>query len=162
MRAVIALGGNLGDRLTNLQSALTALRSAEGIEVLSISEVFETEPIGPAQPKYANAVCLVETSLEAMDLLATCQKIENDLGRVRAEHWGPRTMDLDLIDIENFHSNTDDLTIPHPEATNRSFVLVPLAQLAPEWQLAGKSAREWAAECEPLPLLGTLTLEAMK
>lgn len=131
-RAVIALGSNLGDRREHLHLAVVRMRDA-GVEMLRGSPVFETEPIGPEQQAYLNAVVLVETDLEPNELMSLLLHIEQLAGRVREERWGPRTLDLDIIDIDGVAMETESLTIPHPRSHERAFVLIPWAHVAPDW-----------------------------
>jgi 2-amino-4-hydroxy-6-hydroxymethyldihydropteridine diphosphokinase len=124
--AVIALGANLGEATSALQGAVDALVETVGVTVVSASPVFETDPVGgPDQPVYVNAVVLIDTELEPLALLRRLNEIEDQWQRTREVHWGPRTLDLDIIDIAGFTSNTEQLTVPHPRAHQRGFVLVP-------------------------------------
>ena len=131
--AFIALGSNLGDRRAFLDAALARLRLQPGVEVVSISTYHETEPVGgPAgQGVYLNAVAVVRTSLNPLQLLRVLQGLENQLGRVRAERFGPRTIDLDLLLYGTEVVQTDELTVPHPRMHERRFVLEPLVEIAP-------------------------------
>lgn len=136
--AVIALGANLGDREATLRGAVAALDAAEGVAVQEVSAVIQTAPVGgPVQPDYFNAVAIVRTTLAPDALLATCQRIEADFGRVRQERWGARTLDLDVVTFgttgepSEVVDTTPHLTLPHPRAHERAFVLVPWAQLRP-------------------------------
>lgn len=131
--AYISLGSNLGDRSDNLESALSALRRTEGIEVTHVSPVYQTRPIGgPAgQGDYLNAVAELQTEREPFDLLNVLLDIEQRLGRVRRERDGPRTIDLDLLLYGDLVQTDTRLTVPHPRMHQRLFVLQPLAQLAP-------------------------------
>lgn len=125
-RVVIALGSNLGDRMDNLQSAIDALFDSPGLKFLAVSPVYETSPVGgPPQPDYLNAVLLADTTLPADALLERCHGVEATLGRTRDEHWGPRTLDLDLIVYGDEVSEDPELTLPHPRAHERVFVLAP-------------------------------------
>ena len=127
-RAYLALGSNLGDRLAYLQHAVDAL----GAQVVAISRVYETAPVGgPEQGAYLNAVVAIETDLDAHSLLRLAQRIENDAERVRAERWGPRTLDVDLLLYDDIELDDPDLTIPHPRMWERGFVLAPLRDVAP-------------------------------
>jgi 2-amino-4-hydroxy-6-hydroxymethyldihydropteridine diphosphokinase len=130
VRVYIGLGSNLGDRLSNLKAALGKLSST--LEIVSVSSVYETEPIGPKQPDYLNAVVSADTDLAPDDLLAVMQQIELELGRKRLIRWGPRTIDLDLLLYGDQVIDTEDLKVPHPEISNRAFVVVPLLELQPE------------------------------
>lgn len=137
--AIIALGSNLGDRLGYLQQGIDALQNVDGVTIKQVSSVYETQAIGGPdnQQDYLNAVALVSTSLDPTELLELLHAIENDSGRVRAIHHGPRTLDLDIIDVEDYSSDDLALTIPHPLAHQRAFVLRPLREIAPDWQLNG-------------------------
>ena len=126
-RAVLALGSNLGDRLGMLQGALDALGKMPGVEVVAVSGVYETAPVGgpPGQDPYLNAVILVDTTLPASVLLERCLAVEGAHGRHRTERWGPRTLDIDVITYDDQVSADEALTLPHPRAYERAFVLVP-------------------------------------
>lgn len=128
--ALLALGSNLGDREHYLQFAVERL----GASVTAISQVYETEPIGGPddQGAYLNMVIRVETELDPFELLALCQSIEEDAKRQRAVHWGPRTLDIDLLFYDDLVIDSDVLTVPHPRIGERRFVLEPLSEIAPE------------------------------
>jgi 2-amino-4-hydroxy-6-hydroxymethyldihydropteridine diphosphokinase len=128
--AYIGLGSNLGDRLEYLQAALAAL-SARGLEPVGVSSVYESDALGPPQPDYLNAVVSVSTSLSARELLEALNAIEAELGRQHRQRWGPREIDLDLLLYGDEMLEEDGLTVPHPEMTKRSFVLMPLLEIAP-------------------------------
>lgn len=131
MKAVIALGSNLNQPKENLDLAIALLR--EATDLVSVSSYFTTKPVGgPEQPDYLNAVCIVESDLPAMDLLAVLQGIEKSLGRERIEHWGPRTIDLDLIQYGGLLSSAIELVLPHPRAHERAFVLQPWFEIEPD------------------------------
>ena len=131
MKAVIALGANIGDPKAQMDLAVAMLR--EATEVISVSEYFSTKPVSDIeQPDYLNAVCIVESELPAMDLLSLLHGIEKALGRQRLEIWGPRTIDLDLIQYGGLLVNDEKLTLPHPRWRERAFVLVPLADVWPQ------------------------------
>ena len=128
MKAVIALGANIGNPLENLEIAISLLR--ESTEVISVSSFYTTAPVGgPAQPDYLNAVCIIESELPALDLLSLLHGIEKSLGRERSEHWGPRTIDLDLIQFGGLLSKSSELELPHPRAHERRFVLEPWLEI---------------------------------
>lgn len=132
-RAFVALGSNLGDRAAHLQFALDALAEAEPVEVLAVSRVYETAPVGgPPQDAYLNAVVAIETELDPHELLALAQRIERDAHRVRLERWGPRTLDVDLLLYDELRLADPDLTLPHPRMWERGFVLAPLRDVASE------------------------------
>jgi 2-amino-4-hydroxy-6-hydroxymethyldihydropteridine diphosphokinase len=135
--AYLGLGSNLGDRLGTLRRAVDLLRSSHGVEVIRSSRVYETEPIGPSQPAYLNAVVEIATDLEPHGLLDACGAVEEELGRVRAERWGPRTIDVDVLTYDEVTVDDPDLTIPHPRMHERGFVLVPLRELDPDPMLPG-------------------------
>jgi 2-amino-4-hydroxy-6-hydroxymethyldihydropteridine diphosphokinase len=131
MKAVVALGANLGNPEEQIELALALLK--ESTEVQSISSLYRTKPVGgPEQPDYINAVCLLESDLSAADLLSLLHGIEKTLGRVRTEHWGPRTIDLDLIQYGNILSSAAELELPHPRAHERRFVLEPWSEIEPD------------------------------
>jgi 2-amino-4-hydroxy-6-hydroxymethyldihydropteridine diphosphokinase len=128
-RAVLAVGSNLGDRLGTLQGCVQAIGGLRDTDVLAVSPVYQTAPVGgPAQPDYLNAVLVVRTGLRPLDLLAATQGIEAHFGRVRprgAERFGPRTLDIDIISYAEEVSDDPVLTLPHPRAHERAFVLAP-------------------------------------
>ena len=128
-RVVLAVGSNLGDRLGTLQGCVQAIGGLPDTDVLTISPVYETAPVGgPAQPDYLNAVLIVSTALPPLDLLAATQRIEAEFGRVRpqgAERFRPRTLDIDVISYAELVSDDPVLTLPHPRAHERAFVLAP-------------------------------------
>jgi len=131
MKAVIALGANIGDPKAQMDLAVAMLR--EATELISVSEYFSTKPISDIeQPDYLNAVCVVESELPALDLLSLLHGIEKALGRERLEKWGPRTIDLDLIQYGSLLSSADELKLPHPRAHERRFVLEPWISIDPE------------------------------
>jgi len=132
--AYIGLGSNLGDRLGYLRAAVAALQ-ARGVSVVSASSVFENDALGPPQPPYLNAVVSVSTSVPPQELLSALKAIEHDLGRQHTERWGPREIDLDLLLYGDELIDEPGLTVPHPEMTKRSFVLLPLLEIAPDLDL---------------------------
>jgi len=137
-RAVIALGANLGDARGALEGAVTALKSTPGVALTAESSVYVTAPVGGVeQPDYLNAVVLAETSLSPRELLDRLHGIENDWQRTREVRWGPRTLDLDLIEYEGATSDDPILTLPHPRAHERAFVLVPWLEADPGAELTG-------------------------
>jgi 2-amino-4-hydroxy-6-hydroxymethyldihydropteridine diphosphokinase len=131
MKAVIALGANIGDPKAQMDLAVAMLH--EATEVISVSKYFSTKPVSDIeQPDYLNAVCIVESELPALDLLSLLHGIEKALGRERLEKWGPRTIDLDLIQYGSLLSSADELKLPHPRAHERRFVLEPWVSIDPE------------------------------
>jgi len=132
-RAHLGLGSNLGDRLAYLRGAVGGLAATPGIELAAVSRVYETVPVGgPAQDRYLNAVVAVETDLGARQLLAVAQHLETAAGRERAERFGPRTLDVDVLLVGEEQVDSAELTVPHPRWQERGFVLAPLADVAPE------------------------------
>lgn len=131
-RAYIALGSNLGDRQQNLQRALHLL-AEQGIKIVKVSSFIETEPYGVTdQPAFLNGVCCVETELTPSELLELLLATEQQMGRVRLRHWGERNIDLDLLLYEDVCLTGERLTLPHPDMQSRDFVLLPLAEIAPD------------------------------
>ena len=137
VRAFLGLGSNLGDRLGNLQQAVDRLARSRGIRVVRASRVYETAPVGPPQPDYLNAVLEVDTTLEARGLLETCLEIEAAMGRVRAQRWGPRVIDIDVLTYGGDEIDEPGLIVPHPRMHERAFVLVPLLELEADPPLPG-------------------------
>ncbi len=130
--AYIGLGSNLGNRLENLNTVVKLLCDSAGITVDLLSAVYETAPVGgPKQGAYLNACAGISTTLGPISLLDKLLALEKRLKRVRKEHWGPRTIDLDLLYYEGIRMNTPRLQIPHPRVHERGFVLIPLAEIAP-------------------------------
>lgn len=133
-RVALSLGANLGDRVAALQHAVDVL-SGVG-EIVGLSDVYETDPVGgPEQPEYYNAVVIVETNASAADVLSTAQRAERGKGRTREVRWGPRTLDVDVLAFGDRVSDDPDLTLPHPRATERAFVMIPWAQVDPQFVL---------------------------
>ena len=131
MKAVIALGANIGNPKEQMDLAVAMLREATDFQ--SVSEYFSTKPVSDiAQPDYLNAVCIVESELPATDLLALLHGIEKALGRERIEKWGPRTIDLDLIQYGSMLSAADELQLLHPRAHERRFVIEPWHSIEPD------------------------------
>jgi 2-amino-4-hydroxy-6-hydroxymethyldihydropteridine diphosphokinase len=132
VRAVLALGSNLGDRMANLQGAVDAVAGAAGISFLAVSPVYRTAPVGgPDQPDFLNAVLLVTAAVPPRVLLDVAQAAEAAARRVRRERWGPRTLDVDVIAYGSTVSDNPVLTLPHPRAHQRAFVLVPWHDVEP-------------------------------
>ena len=135
---VLALGSNVGDRLATLQGGVDHLAASPGLRLSAVSAVFETTPVGgPEQPDYLNAVLLADSELPARSILDRCQAAERALGRVRKERWGPRTLDVDLIACDDEVSSDPVLTLPHPRAHERAFVLAPWLDVDPAAHLVG-------------------------
>ena len=132
---LLSFGSNLGDRHKTLNDAWYALGQTEDIQAVRLSSYYETEPVGgpEEQPKYINAVGIIRTALPPAELLALLQKIEADFGRVRTEHWGARTLDIDILLYADQIVESPMLTIPHPEMLHRQFVLEPTNEIADDW-----------------------------
>ncbi len=131
MKAVVALGANIGNPGEQMNLAIAMLK--EATEVIAISSFYTTKPVGgPEQPDYINAVCILESELSALDLLSLLQGIEKSLGRERIERWGPRTIDLDLIQYGSLLSKAEELELPHPRAHERRFVIEPWHEIEPD------------------------------
>jgi len=130
--AFIGLGANLGDRMETLRAAVEELAREPGFLLRGTSRVYETEPVGPPQPRYLNAVVRIGTLLSPRVTLRRLLEIEELLGRVRREHWGSREIDLDLLLYGDRIVSEGALRVPHPRLHERAFALVPLAEIAPE------------------------------
>ncbi|GAA3424057.1 2-amino-4-hydroxy-6-hydroxymethyldihydropteridine diphosphokinase [Streptosporangium sandarakinum] len=162
MKVVLALGSNLGDRFDTLQGALDALFDAPGFGFVAVSPVYETDPVGgPEQGAYLNAVVIAESSLDPRAILERAQSVENAFGRIRMERWGARTLDVDLITVGDVVSDDPELTLPHPRAHERAFVLVPWSRVDPEATLAGRRVTDLLAglDQEGVRLRADLTLQ---
>jgi 2-amino-4-hydroxy-6-hydroxymethyldihydropteridine diphosphokinase len=143
--ALVALGGNLGDVRDTLDRAITAFCDGNDVRLLARSSDYRTPPWGVAdQPPFVNLAVAVETSLTPQELLARAQAVELALGRERGKErrWGPRSVDIDLIAYDDLALDTPDLTLPHPRLFERAFVLVPLAEIAPQRVIAGIKVRD--------------------
>jgi 2-amino-4-hydroxy-6-hydroxymethyldihydropteridine diphosphokinase len=139
--AVLALGANLGEAATTLADAVSALRRVPGLDVTQVSPVYRTAPVGgPEQPDYLNMVVLADTTLSPEQLLDATSAIELTAGRTREVHWGPRTLDIDLVVVGDHRLDTERLTLPHPRAHERAFVLLPWLDLDPDAVLPGRGA----------------------
>jgi 2-amino-4-hydroxy-6-hydroxymethyldihydropteridine diphosphokinase len=143
--AYLALGANIGDREANLREAVRRLRES-GCKVTAVSSLYLTKPVGVLdQPDFINAVIGTETALAPHDLLRLCRSIEETLGRERTIRWGPRVIDIDILLYEGAVVDEPELVLPHPRMLERAFVLVPLAEIAPELELVeGLTARQAA------------------
>ena len=140
---VLAFGANLGDRVANIRDAVEALRQTAGIRVETVSPLYETPALKPdgidhEAPAYLNAVAIIDTILEPLALLRAVNAVEDGLGRERDERWGDRTIDIDIIDYDSVVSDDDRVTLPHPRAHERAFVLVPWLAIDPEARLTGR------------------------
>ncbi len=146
-RIYLGLGANLGDRRASLRRALRLLAHLEDTQLLRVSSFYETPPWGnEKQPPFLNACAALETRLSPLVFLRRAQRIERALGRVRKEHWGPRTIDIDLLFAEGFESAAPELRLPHPYLHERAFVLLPLAEIVPGLIVRGRKIDEWLAD----------------
>ena len=152
MKAFLSLGSNMGDRAYYLGESCVRLADHPNIKILKKSRVYETKAWGfEDQPDFWNLVLEIETSLSALGLLDVCQEIENSLGRVRLIHWGPRTIDIDLLSYDNKEWMDERLVLPHPRMEQREFVLAPLREIAPDFVLSsGRTVSEVQGEGEVL------------
>lgn len=138
-RAYVGLGANLGPREVTILRAVDLLAAADGVDVVAVSQLRETEPVGVVeQPAFLNAAVALDTKLDARALLDLLLATERELGRVRAEQWGPRTIDLDLLVFGDETIHEPGLTVPHPRLGERRFALEPLAELDPELVVPGR------------------------
>lgn len=157
-RAALALGANLGDPRTTLRGAVAGLSAHPEVSVDAVSGLWHTAALGgPQQPDYLNAVVLVQTSLDSRALLSLAHDLEEDAGRVRDARWGPRTLDVDLLAFDEERSDDPALTLPHPRAHQRRFVLEPWAQVDPSLVLEpadgpARTVGQWAASITDQPV----------
>lgn len=149
-RVYLSLGSNLGDRREYLRRALEMLSGLPGTRLISTSSVIETPPWGKTdQPTFLNMAAELETSLPPEELLDGIRAIEDALGRRRTEQWGPRTLDIDILVFEGEERDTPALKLPHPYLVERRFVLEPLAEIAPNLVVRGRTIRECLAALTP-------------
>ncbi|MYZ49240.1 2-amino-4-hydroxy-6-hydroxymethyldihydropteridine diphosphokinase [Propylenella binzhouense] len=149
IRAVLGLGANLGDRMANIAAALERLSALARVRMIGISALYESPPWGVTdQPAFLNAAALVETDLDPHALLDAVLAVEKGMGRTRAERWGPRTIDIDILLYGEIEIAEDGLQIPHARLTERAFALAPLVDLCPEARIGGRTAREWLAQAD--------------
>lgn len=148
-RAWLSLGSNLGDRAAMIAAAVERLRGSPGVDVEAVSSIYETAPWGDTdQPAFVNAAVAIRTSLEPHPLLDAVKAIEADLGRTASRRWGPRAIDIDIVHMEGFAMNDDSLTLPHRHWRERAFVLVPLAEIAPDLTIDGIAITAALAACD--------------
>ncbi|MGV0910598.1 2-amino-4-hydroxy-6-hydroxymethyldihydropteridine diphosphokinase [Martelella sp. FOR1707] len=149
VRAALGLGANLGDPAAAMARALQLLDDGEGTAVVAVSKLYSTPPWGLVeQPPFINCCALVETSLPPQALMQRCLDIEKQLKRVRDVRWGPRLIDIDILTYGTETLNTETVTIPHPCMLERGFVLMPLAEIAPDLAVNGRAVSEWASEAD--------------
>ena len=145
-RAWLGLGGNLGNPQEAMASALQAIDADPGTRVVAVSSIYRTPPWGKTdQPDFLNAAAGIETDRTPRELLALCLAAESTLKRVRAERWGPRTIDIDILLFGDLTIEEPGLEVPHPRMTERAFVLLPLSEIAPEVKVSGKTVAELLA-----------------
>ncbi|WP_323959967.1 2-amino-4-hydroxy-6-hydroxymethyldihydropteridine diphosphokinase [Arthrobacter sp. JZ12] len=151
VRCILALGSNLGESRDTLSLAVADLVNSPRVRLRGISPIARTKPVGgPEQPDYLNMVIEIETDLGPYELLEHCQAVENKHQRVRTVRWGPRTLDVDIITYGDLVSDDEKLTLPHPRAAERAFVLQPWAWMDASATLSGRPVVELAAEAEDL------------
>lgn len=147
VRAALGFGSNLGDRRNHIAQAAATVAASPGVTLVATSPLFGTAPMGgPEQPDYVNAVAVIDTTLSARELLELAQRCERDAGRTRGVRWGPRTLDVDVLAFDAVVSDDPELTLPHPRATERAFVMVPWAAVDPSFVVSGRSVAYWAEQ----------------
>ena len=147
--AALGLGGNLGDPPAAMGHALQQLNRHELCQVVAVSRLYQTPPWGKTdQADFYNCCALVQTELAPEPLLDLCLEIERGMKRVRAERWGPRTIDIDILTYGSVDKTTDRLQLPHPRMIERAFVLMPLNDIAAELEVSGKTVAEWLAQAD--------------
>lgn len=148
-RCVLGMGGNIGDVLAHMRIALAMLAGDDGIEIGRCSSLYETPPWGVEdQPVFLNACMEISTNLEPESLLEACQEAEHALKRERDIKWGPRTIDIDILLLEEGGYYSEKLEAPHPRIRERAFVLVPLAEIVGEWILDNNTVGNWLYSCD--------------
>lgn len=148
VQVFIGLGSNLENPRTQVKTALVELANLPDTRLMTHSRLYRSRAVGPEQPDYINAVALLETQLAPLALLDQLQQLEQAHRRVRSEHWGPRTLDLDILLVGNEQIDNKRLTVPHPYLTQRNFVLYPLADIVPELVLpSGVALRDLLSRC---------------
>lgn len=152
--AALGLGGNVGDPVQAMSSALQALDARDDCTVISVSRLYRTPPWGKTdQADFFNSCALVRTSLPPEELLAVCLDLERAMKRVRLERWGPRTLDIDILTYEGVQMQTETLVLPHPRMLERAFVLMPLADIAPDLQINGRPVDLWLSQTDQAGIL---------
>jgi 2-amino-4-hydroxy-6-hydroxymethyldihydropteridine diphosphokinase len=147
--ALLGLGGNVGDPIGAMSAALDTLASHKQCRLTAVSRLYRTPPWGKTdQDWFFNAAARVETSLGAVPLLGLALGIEQANRRVRVERWGPRTLDIDILDYDGLSIVSDQLTIPHPRMKDRAFVLMPLGDVEPDYRIEGRPLADWLAEAD--------------
>ena len=142
----LSLGGNLGNSVQFFRQAIQALSASPNVSILRTSSVWRTSPWGKTdQPDFLNMALVLQTGLQPLQLLTLCQAIENAAGRTRAERWGPRSLDIDVISFSDVECTSAEITLPHPRAHERAFVLAPLAEIASGLVIQGRTIHQWLA-----------------
>jgi 2-amino-4-hydroxy-6-hydroxymethyldihydropteridine diphosphokinase len=142
-KAYLGIGGNIGKVKENIEEALKLLQDENKLKLIKQSSYYETAPIGYEQQEwFLNIVIEVETTLTPYELLSLCNKVEQQLKRERLIRWGPRTIDIDILLYEDYESNEEKLTVPHPRMQERAFVVIPLLEIAPDLYMKGQSLKE--------------------
>ena len=155
--ATIELGSNIGDKAANIDRAIALLTQDGAIRLIKASRKFRSDPWGVVdQDWFVNACVSVATDLAPRDLLARCQRVENDMGRVRQQKWGPRLIDVDILTYRDQLIHDPDLVVPHPFIAERAFVLLPLKEVAPDARIGGRTLDEMIAALAPT---GTVPLK---
>lgn len=148
-RATLGLGGNIGDPRAAMAAALQALDGRDDCRVLAVSRLYRTPPWGKIdQADFFNSCALIETRLSPKDLLDLCLSIERGMKRVRLERWGPRTIDIDVLTYGDRQVHEEGLDVPHPRMVERGFVLMPLADIAPDLIVLGKTVSAWLDQAD--------------
>ena len=147
--ATLGLGGNIGDPVAAMALALRRLDARPDCRVAAVSRLYRTPPWGKTdQADFYNCCALVETTLSAKALLAVCLDIERDMKRERIERWGPRTIDIDILTYDDERHDEEALRVPHPRMTERAFVLMPLADIAPDLPVGGRPVSDWLGDSD--------------
>jgi 2-amino-4-hydroxy-6-hydroxymethyldihydropteridine diphosphokinase len=147
--AILGFGSNIGDKVANIDAAIEALCRGGDIRVVERSKYYRTAPWGILdQDWFVNAAASVVTELSPAELLERCLRTEVELGRVRTTRWGPRKIDIDILIYRDQKIDTTELTVPHPRLHERGFVLVPLAELAPDFKIHGRPIKDWLASID--------------
>jgi len=147
--ATLGLGGNIGDPAKTMAAAMRLIDARDDTRIVAVSRLYRTPPWGKTdQPWFINACAAIETTLGARDVLHLCLETERAFNRERRERWGPRTLDLDVLDYDGMPYEDAALTLPHPRVSERAFVIVPLADIAPDLRFGERTVAEWAARVE--------------
>lgn len=156
-QSAIALGSNIGDSVATLAAAIEELSAIPGVQLVAISSWYRTKAVGPPQPDYINGCIILQAKLSPQELIETLLATERKFGRVRQQRWGPRSLDLDILLYNDLIIDSPKLQIPHPRMYERAFVLVPLAEIAPDWvdPISGFTMKELVkkVDCSDVHLL---------